>query len=166
MASKKLNLSLIEESVNKYDKKEKVQLTDDVHVFIYPYFSPSRLTKMLTEMISDQQKAEDKGIDFSKINTVQWVFFSIVKEFSDLGIPNDIKNKVKWYLKLVDSEFFPMIINSYPKESMKKLKDATEALEKITEDLLTMSQEEINKLILEKVEEIETGSGEVSGENN
>lgn len=29
MASKKLNLSLIEESVNKYDKKEKVQLTDE-----------------------------------------------------------------------------------------------------------------------------------------
>ncbi|SPU03718.1 SPBc2 prophage-derived uncharacterized protein yomO [Bacillus subtilis] len=67
------------------------------------------------------------------------LFFSIVKEFSDLGIPNDIKNKVKWYLKLVDSEFFPMIINSFPKESMKKLKDATKALEKITEDLLTMS---------------------------
>lgn len=46
------------------------------------------------------------------------------------GDSNDIKNKVKWYLKLVDSEFFPMIINSFPKESMKKLKDATKALEK------------------------------------
>ncbi|OTQ87635.1 hypothetical protein BG31_08945, partial [Bacillus subtilis subsp. subtilis] len=45
MASKKLNLGLIEESVSKYDKKEKVQLTDETHVFIYPHFSPSRLTK-------------------------------------------------------------------------------------------------------------------------
>ncbi len=39
MASKKLNLGLIEESVSKYDEKERVQLTDDVHVYIYPYFS-------------------------------------------------------------------------------------------------------------------------------
>lgn len=62
MASKKLNLGLIEESVSKYDKKERVQLTDDVHVFIYPYFSPTRLTKMLTELITDPQNAQEKTL--------------------------------------------------------------------------------------------------------
>ncbi|MCY9038606.1 hypothetical protein MOE77_16975, partial [Bacillus inaquosorum] len=101
MASKKLNLGLIEESISKYDKKEKVTLTDDVHVFIYPYFSPSRLTKMLTGLISDPQEAKEAGIkSFKDINQVHWAFFSLIKEFTDLGIPNDIKNKVKWYPKL------------------------------------------------------------------
>jgi hypothetical protein len=104
MASKKLNLGLIEESVSKYDKKEKVQLTDEAHVFIYPHFSPSRLTKMLAGLLSDQDEAKDAGSkSFKDINPVQWTFFSLIKEFTDLGIPNDIKNKVKWYLKLVDS---------------------------------------------------------------
>ncbi|MCY8997814.1 hypothetical protein [Bacillus inaquosorum] len=156
MASKKLNLGLIEESVNKYDKKEKVQLSDDVHVFVYPYFSPSRLTKMLTGLISDPQEAKEAGIkSFKDINQVQWAFFSLIKEFTDLGIPNDIKNKVKWYLKLVDSEYFPLIINSFPKESLEKLGKATVMLQQNIDELSKKSQEEANNLILQKVEEIE-----------
>ncbi|MEC5219921.1 hypothetical protein [Bacillus atrophaeus] len=156
MASKKLNLALIEESVSKYDKKEKVQLTNDVHVFIYPYFSPTRLTNMLTELISDPQKAEEKNIDFKSINPVQWAFFSLIKEFTDLGIPDDIKNKVKWYLKLIDSEFFPMIINSFPEESMTKFGEATKMLQENLDKLSNVSLEEVNDLILKKVEDLES----------
>ncbi|MCS4324219.1 hypothetical protein [Bacillus subtilis] len=156
MASKKLNLGLIEESISKYDKKEKVTLTDDVHVFIYPYFSPSRLTKMLTGLISDPQEAKEAGIkSFKDINQVHWAFFSLIKEFTDLGIPNDIKNKVKWYLKLVDSEYFALIINSFPKESLEKLGKATVMLQQNIDELSKKSQEEANNLILQKVEEIE-----------
>ncbi|ATO29026.1 hypothetical protein ACQGRJ_09630 [Bacillus atrophaeus] len=156
MASKKLNLALIEESVSKYDKKEKVQLTNDVHVFIYPYFSPTRLTNMLTELISDPQKAEEKTIDFKSINPVQWGFFSLIKEFTDLGIPSDIKNKVKWFVKLVDSEFFPMIISSFPEESMKKFGEATKMMQENLDKLSNMTSEEINDLILKKVEDIDS----------
>ncbi|MCY0089182.1 MULTISPECIES: hypothetical protein [Bacillus amyloliquefaciens group] len=155
MASKKLNLGLIEESVSKYDKKERVQLTDDVHVFIYPYFSPTRLTKMLTELITDPQNAQEKNIDFKSINPVQWGFFSLIKEFTDLSIPSDIKNKVKWFVKLVDSEFFPLIISSFPEESMKKFGEATKMMQENLDKLSNISPEEINDLILNKVEEIE-----------
>ncbi|MCY8958149.1 hypothetical protein [Bacillus atrophaeus] len=156
MASKKLNLALIEESVSKYDQKEKVQLTNDVHVFIYPYFSPTRLTNMLTELISDPQKAEEKNIDFKSINPVQWAFFSLIKEFTDLGIPSDIKNKVKWFVKLVDSEFFPMIISSFPEESMKKFGEATKMMQENLDKLSNMTSEEINDLILKKVEDLDS----------
>ncbi|MDF4194774.1 MULTISPECIES: hypothetical protein [Bacillus amyloliquefaciens group] len=155
MASKKLNLGLIEESVSKYDKKDRVQLTDDVHVFIYPYFSPTRLTKMLTEFITDQEEAKEARIKFEDINPVQWGFFSLIKEFTELGIPSDIKNKVKWFVKLVDSEFFPLIINSFPEESMKKFGKATKMMQENLDKLSNMSQEEINNLILNKVDEIE-----------
>ncbi|MEX5481802.1 hypothetical protein [Bacillus velezensis] len=155
MASKKLNLGLIEESVSKYDKKERVQLTDDVHVFIYPHFSPTRLTKMLTEFITDQEEAKEARIKFEDINPVQWGFFSLIKEFTELGIPSDIKNKVKWFVKLVDSEFFPLIINSFPEESMKKFGKATKMMQENLDKLSNMSQEEINNLILNKVDEIE-----------
>ncbi|MCI3196924.1 hypothetical protein P8891_11345 [Bacillus atrophaeus] len=156
MASKKLNLALIEESVSKYDKKEKVQLTNDVHVFIYPYFSPTRLTNMLTELITDPQNAEEKTIDFKSINPVQWAFFSLIKEFTDLGIPSDIKNKVKWFVKLVDSEFFPMIISSFPEESMKKFGEATKMMQENLDKLSNMTSEEINDLILKKVEDLDS----------
>ncbi|MCY8934328.1 hypothetical protein MOE21_17215 [Bacillus atrophaeus] len=156
MASKKLNLALIEESVSKYDKKEKVQLTNDVHVFIYPYFSPTRLTNMLTELITDPQNAEEKTIDFKSINPVQWAFFSLIKEFTDLGIPSDIKNKVKWFVKLVDSEFFPMIISSFPEESMKKFGEATKMMQENLDKLSNMTSEEINDLILKKVENLDS----------
>ncbi|MGY3839485.1 hypothetical protein ACWNPK_20485 [Bacillus atrophaeus] len=156
MASKKLNLALIEESVSKYDKKEKVQLTNDVHVFIYPYFSPTRLTNMLTELITDPQNAEEKTIDFKSINPVQWGFFSLIKEFTDLGIPSDIKNKVKWFVKLVDSEFFPMIISSFPEESMKKFGEATKMMQENLDKLSNMTSAEINDLILKKVEYLDS----------
>ncbi|PRR94578.1 hypothetical protein [Bacillus atrophaeus] len=156
MASKKLNLALIEESVSKYDKKEKVQLTNDVHVFIYPYFSPTRLTNMLTELITDPQNAEEETIDFKSINPVQWGFFSLIKEFTDLGIPSDIKNKVKWFVKLVDSEFFPMIISSFPEESMKKFGEAIKMMQENLDKLSNMTSEEINDLILKKVEDLDS----------
>ncbi|MEN7437642.1 hypothetical protein AAGV27_21630 [Bacillus velezensis] len=155
MTSKKLNLGLIEESVSKYDKKEKVQLTDDVHVFIYPYFSPSRLSNLFKQILSDQKQAEEKGIDFKKINFVDWIAFSLIKEFADLGIPNDIKNKVKWFHSLVESEFFPLILSSFPEESIKKLNGATKMLQDSLDKLSNISPEEINDLILNKVEEIE-----------
>lgn len=156
MASKNLNFGLIEESVSKYDKKERVQLTDDVHVYIYPYFSPTRLTKMLTELIIDTQNAGEKTIDLKSINPVQWGFFSLIKEFTDLGIPSDIKNKVKWFVKLVDSEFFPMIISSFPEESMKKFGEATKMMQENLDKLSNMTSEEINDLILKKVEDLDS----------
>ena len=155
MTSKKLNLGLIEESISKYDKKERVQLTDDVHVFIYPYFSPSRLSNLFKQILSDQKQAEEKGIDFKKINFVDWIAFSLIKEFADLSIPNDIKNKVKWFHSLVESEFFPLILSSFPAESIKKLNGAAKMFQDSLDKLSNMSQEEINDLILNKVEEIE-----------
>ncbi|MES9779100.1 hypothetical protein [Bacillus velezensis] len=155
MTSKKLNLGLIEESVSKYDKKERVQLTDDVHVFIYPYFSPSRLSNLFKQILSDQKQAEEKGIDFNKINFVDWIAFSLIKEFTDLGIPNDIKNKIKWFHNLTDSEFFPLIISSFPEESMKKFGEATKMMQENLDKLSSISPEEINDLILNRVEEIE-----------
>ncbi|NCT27063.1 hypothetical protein GXB79_02010 [Bacillus velezensis] len=158
MTSKKLNLGLIEESVSKYDKKERVQLTDDVHVFIYPYFSPSRLSNLFKQILSDQKQAEEKGIDFKKINFVDWIAFSLIKEFADLAIPNDIKNKAKWFHNLVDSEFFPLILSSFPEESIKKLNEATKMLQENLDKLSNISQEEINDLILNKVEEIENSA--------
>ncbi|MCR4367577.1 MULTISPECIES: hypothetical protein [Bacillus amyloliquefaciens group] len=158
MTSKKLNLGLIEESVSKYDKKEKVQLTDDVHVFIYPYFSPSRLSNLFKQILSDQKQAEEKGIDFKKINFVDWIAFSLIKEFVDLDIPNDIKNRVKWFHKLVESEFFPLILSSFPEESIKKLNEAAKMLHENIDKLSKMSPEEINDLILSKVEEIENSA--------
>ncbi|MVZ95841.1 hypothetical protein CTI30_19930 [Bacillus velezensis] len=155
MTSKKLNLGLIEESVSKYDKKERVQLTDDVHVFIYPHFAPSRISKMFIEIIKDPERAEEKGIDFKKINYFDWIAFSLIKEFTDLGIPNDIKNKIKWFHNLTDSEFFPLILSSFPEESIKRLGEATKMLQDNLDKLSNMSQEEIIDLVINKVEEIE-----------
>ncbi|RAP15233.1 hypothetical protein HS9_00560 [Bacillus velezensis] len=110
---------------------------------------------MFKQILSDQKQAEEKGIDFKKINFVDWIAFSLIKEFTDLGIPNDIKNKIKWFHNLTDSEFFPLILRSFPEESIKKLNETTKMLQENLDKLSNISQEEINDLILNKVEEIE-----------
>ncbi|MCY9038605.1 hypothetical protein MOE77_16970, partial [Bacillus inaquosorum] len=60
--------------------------------------------------------------------------------------------------KLVDSEYFPLIIKSFPKESLEKLGKATVMLQQNIDELSKKSQEEANNLILQKVEEIENGN--------
>lgn len=135
--SKKLTLAMIKEEVKKYDEKVKIQLSDDVHTFIYPNFSPSKISEMIKETITDAIRAKEANIDFDQINMAEWGLFNIIKHFCDLGIPSDIKKKVQSYLFLRDSDYFEQILKSFPKESINKVE---ESLKRVTENMTQLNK--------------------------
>ncbi|MED1758219.1 hypothetical protein P4U87_04610, partial [Bacillus subtilis] len=102
MASKKLNVSGVKTLSRNIDKKQKVQLNDEYHVYIYPHFGLIKLQKMFENFLKVPLEAQDKGIDMSKISSVDWLSFNIVKEFCDLDIPKDIKKQIEFYYELMN----------------------------------------------------------------
>jgi hypothetical protein len=122
--SKKLTLADIKNENKVYEQKKRIELSDDFHVFIYPHFSPSKIAELIKEMITDQQRATEAGLNFDKINMGDWFLFNIIYKFADLGIPSEIKKKVQAFTYIIDSKYFEQIINAFPEESIKKVNDA------------------------------------------
>lgn len=151
--SKKLTLSHIKEEVKIYSQKQKVQLSDEYHVHIYPHFAPSKIGEMIKEIIQDKLNAEKVGINFENINMIDWVYFNIIKYFTDLEIPNDIKKKVQAYLFLRDSEYFPTIVNSFPKENIDRVSEAMKRFGENLDAISQMNEKELEKLIDNTVNE-------------
>ncbi|MCY8499895.1 hypothetical protein MOD12_21735, partial [Bacillus atrophaeus] len=73
MASKKLTLALLKEDAKKTEKKQRVQLTEDIHAFIYPVFAPSKIKDMTEEFLRDYVHAEEKNLDLKKIPYPDWL---------------------------------------------------------------------------------------------
>lgn len=143
----KLTLNQIQKQVNQYSKKQKVTLGDGNYVNIYPNFSPNTITKMIHETLTDHVRANDAGIDFESIKEDEWGFFNMIKFFSDLDIPSDIKEKVQVFTYLVESDYFVEIIQAFPQESIERV---VAALQKTTESfnkLNAMSDEEREQFI-------------------
>jgi hypothetical protein len=122
--SKKLTLADIKNQIKVYEQKQRIELSDDFHLFIYPHFSPSKIGELIKEMVTDPQRAKDAGIDFDEINMGDWFLFNVIYKFADLGIPSEIKKKVQAFSYLVDSEFFGKIIDSFPQESIHKIEES------------------------------------------
>lgn len=160
--AKKLNLKVMKKVVKHLDEKKKVVVDvddkgEEVVVYIYPNFSNTRIDNFVKDMFSSEQEALKKGIDFSKINRGNWFFFNLIKHFSDLenDIPNDIKQKIQYYLILVETPYFPKIVDAFPKESILKLQDAVAALVKQVEALTDKQMLDIEKQISDIDKQIE-----------
>lgn len=155
--AKKLNLKVMKKAVKHLDEKKKVVVDvddkgEEVVVYIYPNFSNTRIDNFVKEMFSSEQEALKQGIDFSKVNRGNWFFFNLIKHFSDLenDIPDDIKQKIQYYLILVETPYFPKIVEAFPKESILKLQDAVaDLVEKVgalTDKQLLDIEKEIEEL--------------------
>ena len=146
--SKKLNLAMINENVKKYDEKEKITLSDGNYTYIYPNFAPSKIREVIKESLMDFEKAKNAGIDFSGINLPDWLFMNIIRHFADLNIPNDIKKKSQIFIKLVDSDYFAEIIQSFPSSSLDKV---TELLTVTSKNLEEMNKNKVNETTIDKI---------------
>lgn len=120
--AKKITVTDIKNDNKKFTEKKKVILSDEYYVHIYPNFSLEAISELINEIISDPKRAKDEGIDFNKINMGDWSMFNIVYKFSDLGIPSDIKKKVQVYTELIKSNYWTKIVESFPIESINKVK--------------------------------------------
>lgn len=144
--SKKLNLSVLESRAKQRERKVKVQLDADTHVYIYPEFTPSKIQKMIQEILTDRIRAEKAGIEFD-VNFVDWSFFSMIKYFADLGIPDDIEKKMQAFIMLIDDEYYEKITQAFPPESIEKV---TKMLERVTQNInnyMQLNEEDQQKLI-------------------
>jgi hypothetical protein len=122
--TKKLTLVDIKNQNKVYEQKQRIELSDEFHLFIYPHFSPTKISELIKEMVTDGQRATEAGIDFDKINMGDWFMFNVIYKFADLGIPSEIKKKVQAFTYLIDSDFFGKIVESFPQESIKKLEES------------------------------------------
>ena len=157
--SKKLNLAMITESVKKFDEKEKITLSDGNYTYIYPNFSPSKISEVIKETILDYEKARKAGLDFSGIDHGDWLYFNIIRFFADLNIPNDIKKKSQIFVKLIDSDYFADIIKSFPQSSIEKVVKAVDSVNKNL-DLMNnrVNETTINKVVDDAVNSTDTES--------
>ncbi|MCY8814978.1 hypothetical protein P8917_09000 [Bacillus atrophaeus] len=132
MASKKLTLALLKEDAKKTEKKQRVQLTEDIHAFIYPVFAPSKIKDMTEEFLRDYVHAEEKNLDLKKIPYPDWLTFHLIKTFSDLEIPKEVNKKLALFLEIRDAEFYSKLVQAFPQESIvKAIETATALLEQV-----------------------------------
>ncbi|OTQ87532.1 hypothetical protein BG30_04800 [Bacillus subtilis subsp. subtilis] len=155
MASKKLNVSGVKTLSRNIDKKQKVQLNDEYHVYIYPHFGLLKLQKMFENFLKVPLEAQEKGIDMSKISSVDWLSFNIVKEFCDLDIPKDIKKQIEFYYELMNIDFLYPIINEFPKESLEKVNTVAGRLQAVFDKLGNAKADEFEQVIIDTVAELE-----------
>jgi hypothetical protein len=148
---KKITLADIKNQNKVYEQKQKVELSDGNYLFIYPNFSPTKMAELIKEVVTEPQLAKDKGIDFDKINTGDWYLFNIICKFSDLVIPSNIEKKVQAFKELIDWEYFGALIDSFPKESIKKLDEAFTRFKENFEILMKenglVTEEKLDELI-------------------
>ncbi|SNZ09933.1 hypothetical protein SAMN05421503_1425 [Terribacillus aidingensis] len=152
--SKKLTLQLLKSDAKKYDKKEKVQLTEDVHAFIYPLFSPTKVKEMLIEFLTDFEQAKAEKIDLASVGRQEWLFFMIIKTFADLEISSHLKNKFNTYLQIRNSDIYPLILEAFPKESYQRVVKMMDSIDRQLVELKNMDQQKLEDLV-QKVVELE-----------
>ncbi|WJF84139.1 hypothetical protein QRA13_06215 [Bacillus velezensis] len=155
MTSKKLSVSGVKALSKSVDKKQKVQINDEYHVYIYPQFGMLKLQKMFENFLKAPLEAEDQGIDMSKISMIDWLSFNVVKEFSDLDIPNDIKKQLEFYYELMNTDLLYPIFNSFPQESLEKISIISNRLQSTIEKLGSGKSEEFEQMIINTVAELE-----------
>jgi hypothetical protein len=155
--SKKISLVDIKNENKVYDQKKRIDLSEDAYVVIYPHFSPTKITELIKEMITDQQRAEEVGIKFDQINMSDWFLFNIIYKFADLGIPSEIKKKVQAFAHLIDYKYFGQIIESFPQESIKSFEESFFRF-KENFDLLTKENGLLNDDVIEELLEKENNA--------
>jgi hypothetical protein len=142
--SKKLTLKDLKNENKIYDQKKKVTLSDEYYVNIYTHFSPIKIAELIRETLTDPQKAIESGINFDNISIPDWGLFNIIYKFTDLGIPSDIKSKVAAYIEIMNSEYWTKIIESFPEESINKIK---ESLDRFSANFEQLTQKEIEQTL-------------------
>ncbi len=137
--AKKLTLTDLKSEVSKYNIKQRIDLSEDLYVDIYPNFSPSKISELIKNFLDYQDLLKKEELDIK--NTSDWFLFNIIETFVDLSIPKDIKKKVQFYLVLRDSEHFYKIIDSFPEESFERLNQSLEKANKGISELLKVTSE-------------------------
>lgn len=90
MTTQKLTLSHIKEDNKKYNEKQRIELNDHYHTYIYPNFDSARIMKMFKSLIRDFTDIKNKKV--LKQNLVQVTCFMCIQLSNLVILQNSLKN--------------------------------------------------------------------------
>ena len=145
--SQKLNLQALKSNAKKYDKKEKVQLNNDFHVYVYKHFAPSKVVDMLVELLTDYEESKKQKLGLESISRQDWLYFMIIKTFTDLNISPVLKNKIATYLQIRDSDIYPLLTFAFPKESYERVVKMMNSIDNQLGELKNFDQNKLQEIV-------------------
>ncbi|MFT0857500.1 hypothetical protein VSK97_18035 [Bacillus swezeyi] len=155
MTSQKLTLNHIKEGNKKYNEKQKIELNDQYHTYIYPNFDPTRVSNMIKTLIKDYVDIQSKKGVKTDLGAGDLANLYMVIEFSDIAdMPKALTAKVKMLEEVAKSEHIKTIYDSFPKESLKKVEDAANGFVDFISSAADKNANKANEDILKKVEEL------------
>ncbi|WP_342468340.1 hypothetical protein NSS78_08545 [Bacillus sp. FSL W8-0920] len=154
MTTKAVNLTTLGELTKKYDEKKKVQLNDEFHLYIYPEFAPSKIAEVLKELNTDYFNGDKNGLKIDEVAMTDWLYFLIIKKFTNLKIPNSLKSKMSAYVNLVDSGLMGQIMMSFPEESIQKVFDHIKSVEDAVDQLVESDLDNKTEQVIKALDEL------------
>lgn len=117
--AKKLSLAGLKNESKKYSEKVKVDLPGGFYLNVEPNFDPVKIDDAILEYSLDYKEAKDAGIDLQQIVRTDWLYLIMIRYFTDLSIPKDIKKKVQFYSELrKQPEIFEAVVKAFSLDSL------------------------------------------------
>ncbi|TWK86687.1 hypothetical protein [Bacillus paralicheniformis] len=156
MTTQKLTLSHIKEDNKKYNEKQRIELNDQYHTYIYPNFDPARIMKMFKSLIQDFTDIKNKKGVKTELSPGDLLYVYTIVEFSDIAeFPKKLTDKLKMFEEIVKSDFASKIYESFPKDSLQRIDKRALNVAKIAQQSKEFVDSlEANEDILRKVEEL------------
>lgn len=154
-----IKLTEIKKNHKKYSVTEQYEFEDGKTLTFHPYFQPSKIEDLITEMQNQLLKAQELEIEFSEKMIHDYTLFLAIKYFTHLGkdISDDLTVQLDEMEWIVDHKYFKPIIEEafLPQEIMK-------VWDKMT-DILSRSQlfEKLGEEAQKKFESLELKNRDV-----
>ena len=121
----KLNLKAIESASKKFTTKTVIIPVDDVEyeVKIQQVFRTTKIEKMVMDFLKSENVKEIEKLDESV--RIAYFMFLIMKEFTDLDIPNNLKfnEQINLINSLIDLGIWEEIFKEIPEEEIAKVNE-------------------------------------------
>ncbi|MGV2886813.1 hypothetical protein [Paenibacillus taichungensis] len=126
--SNKLTLAKLNAIDSKNNQRKTIYVTPDNHeVNVHTYFRESLMEDVVTEYIAivDELRSRTEIDDILIKSTLSLFNTLVMKKFTDLPFPKklDLESLVKYSRVFLDNGITTEVINSFPKEELKKLED-------------------------------------------
>lgn len=140
--NQKMKLSnLYKERDEKFPKKAVV--IDKYKVMIEKKFRPTKIIKIIEELIEKRNYANENELQF---NDIMMQYLYIVKYFTDIDIPEKYEEQISALEVLCDHNIFEQILNEFDQEEVSKInKSYIQSIDNIA-DLLGMFNNTIKEV--------------------
>ena len=133
--------NLYKERDEKFPKEPVV--IDKYKVMIEKKFRPTKIIKIIEELIEKRNYASENELQF---NDIMMQYLYIVKYFTDIDIPEKYEEQISALEVLCDHDIFEKILNEFDQEEISKInKSYVQSIDNIT-DLLGMFNNTIKEV--------------------